>query len=144
MSNIFVVYLPLVIFVGRGRVFFFTHCVKDSILYILVALRSSTVSISFPSSVFSRDVRFAGVHQVSIQYFNVSPFFVCVFFTVCTRKTRILDVIYNASNNELVRTKTLVKNAIVVVSGNPARSLSCCIPHVRHIMKKRRADAQYF
>lgn len=37
---------------------------------------------------------------------------------VCTRKTRILDVVYNASNNELVRTKTLVKNAIVVVSGN--------------------------
>lgn len=35
---------------------------------------------------------------------------------VCTRKTRILDVVYNASNNELVRTKTLVKNAIVLVS----------------------------
>jgi len=30
-----------------------------------------------------------------------------------TRKTRILDVLYNATNNELVRTKTLVKNAIV-------------------------------
>ncbi len=36
--------------------------------------------------------------------------------SVCTRKARILDVVYNASNNELVRTKTLVKNAIVVVS----------------------------
>ena len=34
---------------------------------------------------------------------------------VCTRKTRILEVMYNASNNELVRTKTLVKNAIVQV-----------------------------
>jgi len=34
---------------------------------------------------------------------------------VCTRKTRILDVVYNASNNELVRTKTLVKNAIVSI-----------------------------
>ena len=34
---------------------------------------------------------------------------------VCTRKTRVLDVVYNASNNELVRTKTLVKNAIVQV-----------------------------
>lgn len=33
-----------------------------------------------------------------------------------SRKTRILDVVYNASNNELVRTKTLVKNAIVTVS----------------------------
>ena len=34
---------------------------------------------------------------------------------VCTRKTRILDVVYNSSNNELVRTKTLVKNAIVSI-----------------------------
>eukprot|EP00903_Cladosiphon_okamuranus_P011192 g10561.t1 len=38
---------------------------------------------------------------------------------VCTRKARILDVVYNASNNELVRTKTLVKNAIVVVDAHP-------------------------
>jgi small subunit ribosomal protein S8e len=40
---------------------------------------------------------------------------------VCTRKTRILDVVYNASNNELVRTKTLVKNAIVQVDATPFR-----------------------
>ena len=33
-----------------------------------------------------------------------------------TRKARILDVKYNASNNELLRTKTLVKNAIIEVS----------------------------
>jgi len=32
------------------------------------------------------------------------------------KKVRILDVVYNASNNELVRTKTLVKGAIVLVS----------------------------
>lgn len=38
-----------------------------------------------------------------------------------SRKTRIIDVVYNASNNELVRTKTLVKNAIVVVDGVPFR-----------------------
>ena len=31
------------------------------------------------------------------------------------KKTRVLDVVYNATNNELVRTKTLVKNAIVQV-----------------------------
>ena len=31
----------------------------------------------------------------------------------CTKKTRVLDVVYNATNNELVRTKTLVKNSIV-------------------------------
>ncbi|GLV41408.1 Ribosomal protein S8 [Carabus blaptoides fortunei] len=39
----------------------------------------------------------------------------------CARKTRIIDVVYNASNNELVRTKTLVKNAIVVVDATPFR-----------------------
>lgn len=40
---------------------------------------------------------------------------------VCTRKTRVIDVVYNASNNELVRTKTLVKNAIVQVDATPFR-----------------------
>jgi small subunit ribosomal protein S8e len=38
-----------------------------------------------------------------------------------TRKTKILDVVYNATNNELVRTKTLVKNAIVQIDANPFR-----------------------
>ncbi|KAL7066493.1 putative 40S ribosomal protein S8 [Cryptosporidium serpentis] len=38
-----------------------------------------------------------------------------------SRKTRILEVVYNASNNELVRTKTLVKNAIVVIDATPFR-----------------------
>uniref|UniRef100_A0A061RJM3 40S ribosomal protein S8 n=2 Tax=Tetraselmis sp. GSL018 TaxID=582737 RepID=A0A061RJM3_9CHLO len=40
----------------------------------------------------------------------------------CTRKTRILDVVYNASNNELVRTQTLVKNAIVQIDANPFKT----------------------
>lgn len=39
----------------------------------------------------------------------------------CTRKTRIIDVVYNASNNELVRTKTLVKSAIILVDSTPFR-----------------------
>jgi len=39
-----------------------------------------------------------------------------------TRKTRILDVVYNATNNELVRTKIIVKNAIVLIDANPFRS----------------------
>jgi len=38
-----------------------------------------------------------------------------------TRRVRILDVVYNASNNELVRTKTLVKNAIIQVDATPFR-----------------------
>jgi len=38
-----------------------------------------------------------------------------------TRKTRIIGVVYNASNNELVRTNTLVKNAIVQIDAAPFR-----------------------
>lgn len=41
---------------------------------------------------------------------------------VVTRKTRVLDVVYNASNNELVRTKTLVKNAIVQIDATPFKA----------------------
>ena len=37
------------------------------------------------------------------------------------RKSRIIDIVYNAANNELVRTKTLVKNAIVVIDATPFR-----------------------
>ncbi|KAF8819550.1 ribosomal protein RPS8 [Cardiosporidium cionae] len=37
-------------------------------------------------------------------------------------KTRVLDVVYNASNNELVRTQTLVKNTIVLVDAAPFRA----------------------
>ena len=36
-------------------------------------------------------------------------------------KTRIMDTVYNATNNELVRTKTLVKNTIVHVDSAPFR-----------------------
>lgn len=39
----------------------------------------------------------------------------------CSRKTRIIDVVYNASNNEMVRTKTLVKNCIVQIDSTPFR-----------------------
>merc|ERR1712178_31950 len=38
-----------------------------------------------------------------------------------TRKSRVLDVVYNATNNELVRTKTIVKNCIVKIDANPFR-----------------------
>jgi small subunit ribosomal protein S8e len=36
-------------------------------------------------------------------------------------KTRILDTVYNASNQELVRTKTLTKNTIVQIDATPFR-----------------------
>ncbi|KAI5983967.1 ribosomal protein S8e/ribosomal biogenesis NSA2 [Pisolithus albus] len=38
-----------------------------------------------------------------------------------TRKTRVIGVVYNASNNELVRTNTLVKGAIIQVDATPFR-----------------------
>merc|ERR1719504_111434 len=37
----------------------------------------------------------------------------------CTKKVRILDVVYNSTSNELVRTKTLLKNAIVQIDAQP-------------------------
>lgn len=37
------------------------------------------------------------------------------------KKVRIVGVVYNASNNELVRTNTLVKNAIVQIDAQPFR-----------------------
>ncbi|KAI9633796.1 putative 40S ribosomal protein S8 [Dioszegia hungarica] len=38
-----------------------------------------------------------------------------------TRKTRLIQVRYNASNNELLRTQTLVKSAIVDIDATPFR-----------------------
>lgn len=38
-----------------------------------------------------------------------------------SRKTRVIDVVYNSSNNELVRTKTLVKGSIVQIDATPFR-----------------------
>ncbi|XP_036175475.1 40S ribosomal protein S8-like [Myotis myotis] len=49
----------------------------------------------------------------------------------CTRKTRTIDVVHNASNNEQVRTKTLVKNCIVLVDSTPFRQRyesHCALP----------------
>ncbi|TFK73956.1 40S ribosomal protein S8 [Pluteus cervinus] len=38
-----------------------------------------------------------------------------------TKKTRLISVVYNASNNELVRTNTLVKGAIIQIDATPFR-----------------------
>ncbi|KAI9335560.1 40S ribosomal protein S8 [Pilaira anomala] len=38
-----------------------------------------------------------------------------------SRKTRLLTVIYNSSNNELVRTNTLVKGAVIQIDATPFR-----------------------
>jgi ribosomal protein S8E len=42
--------------------------------------------------------------------------------TVCTRKSRISDVVYNASNNEYVRTKMITKGTIVLIDATPFRN----------------------
>jgi len=39
-----------------------------------------------------------------------------------TRKTRILKVVYNSTNNELVRTNTLVKGSIIQIDSTPFKS----------------------
>merc|ERR1719254_340151 len=39
----------------------------------------------------------------------------------CAKKVRVLDCVYNATSNELVRTKTLTKNTIVQVDAQPFR-----------------------
>ena len=54
-------------------------------------------------------------------YLDLCTCFSLFFFPAISRKTRIIDVVYNASNNELVRTKTLVKSCIVQVDGTPFR-----------------------
>jgi small subunit ribosomal protein S8e len=55
----------------------------------------------------------------------------------CTRKSRILDVVYNATSNELIRTKTLVKGAIVQIDSAPYRQWY--YKHYGVILGKRRA-----
>jgi len=54
-----------------------------------------------------------------------------------TRKTRLIDVVYNASNNELVRTKTLVKGAVVQVDATPFRQW--WEAHYGFVLGKRKA-----
>lgn len=60
------------------------------------------------------------VGEPKVIFFQASSLFDS--FAVATRKTRILDVVYNASNNELVRTKTLVKNCIVQIDATPFKA----------------------
>uniref|UniRef100_A0A2C9JF02 Small ribosomal subunit protein eS8 n=1 Tax=Biomphalaria glabrata TaxID=6526 RepID=A0A2C9JF02_BIOGL len=56
-----------------------------------------------------------------VEYCYVSVKCVNIFIAAITRKTRIIDVVYNASNNEFVRTKTLVKSCIVQIDSTPFR-----------------------
>lgn len=57
-----------------------------------------------------------------------------------TRKTRVLDVVYNATNNELVRTKTIVKNCIVVIDSEPFRQWY--LKHYDIDLNKKKAETE--
>lgn len=57
-----------------------------------------------------------------------------------TRKTRVIDTVYNATNNELVRTKTLVKNSIVYVDATPFRQWY--LQHYNVELNKKKADGK--
>ena len=61
---------------------------------------------------------------------------------ICTRKVRVLDVTYNASNNELVRTKTLVKGAIIVIDAHPFKSWYEAHYGVKMGLKKSQGDGR--
>ena len=48
-----------------------------------------------------------------------------------TRKTKITNVVYNASDNDLVRTNTLVKNCIIQIDPTPFKQW-----HLQHFGKE--------
>ena len=56
-----------------------------------------------------------------------------------SRKTRALTVVYNASNNELVRTNTLVKGAVIQIDATPFRQWY--ESHYAIALGKKAADA---
>jgi len=53
-------------------------------------------------------------------HFNYSNHFVPS--PAITRKTRVLNVVYNSTNNELVRTNTLVKSGIIQIDAAPFKA----------------------
>jgi small subunit ribosomal protein S8e len=58
------------------------------------------------------------------------------------KKTKVLDVVYNASNNELVRTKTLVKNCIVQIDATPFKQWYLAHYNVDLSSKKAKAKKE--
>merc|ERR1711970_838466 len=59
-----------------------------------------------------------------------------------TKKCRVLNVVYNASNNELVRTNTLVKGAIIEIDSTPFRQWYEQHYGVKIGKKKEEADGE--
>jgi len=58
-----------------------------------------------------------------------------------TRRVKVLDVVYNATSNELIRTKTLVKGCIVQIDAAPFRDWYFKYYGV-HLGKKHKEDAE--
>ncbi|CAO3594745.1 unnamed protein product [Absidia cylindrospora] len=56
-----------------------------------------------------------------------------------SRKARVLTVVYNASNNELVRTNTLVKGAVIQIDATPFRQWY--ESHYAQVLGKKKAAA---
>lgn len=68
------------------------------------------------------------------------PVCCCPVPAVFTHKTRIVGVVYNASNNELVRTNTLVKHSVVEVDATPFKEYY--EKHYRVAVPKKGEDAK--
>ncbi len=58
----------------------------------------------------------------------------------CTRKTRVIGVVYHPSNNELVRTNTLTRSAVVQIDAAPFRQWYEA--HYGQTIGRRRQKAQ--
>jgi len=54
-----------------------------------------------------------------------------------TKKVKIISVVYNSTNNELVRTNTLVKGSIIQVDSNPFRE------SFQKIYKKKEGETNF-
>lgn len=57
-----------------------------------------------------------------------------------TRKTRLLNVVYNATSNELVRTNTLVKGAVLQIDATPFKQFY--LQHYNHDLSKNTNEAK--
>lgn len=77
------------------------------------------------------------VFTVSLQVLDTILPCLCA---VVTRKTRIVGVVYNASNNELVRTNTLVKNSVIEIDATPFKEWY--EKHYRVAVPKKGEDAK--
>ena len=53
---------------------------------------------------------------------RIIDFCLYMWFVAFSAKTKILNIVYNASNNELVRTNTIVKGCIVSIDASPFKA----------------------